>query len=110
MTMGDLSVLVGNALYYISDNGTRRILKHDLGTSLISLPRTPYKDIVLTAMIDGELGYLLFFKSVSKPEREKCLSLAHRTVFRMTTYIEVTRWVKKSVNDSRDPTSVGDHA
>jgi hypothetical protein len=38
------------------------------------------------------------------------LSLAHRTVFHMTTYIEVTRWVKKSVNDSRDPTSVGDHA
>jgi hypothetical protein len=73
MTMGDLSVLVGNALYYISDNGTRRILKHDLGTSLISLPRTPYKDIVLTAMIDGELGYLLFFKSVSKPS-EKCES------------------------------------
>jgi hypothetical protein len=61
------SVLVGNALYYVSVNGTRRrILKHYLGkqeTSLIRLPRTPYRDIELTATADTELGFAALHKS-----------------------------------------------
>jgi hypothetical protein len=60
------SVLVGNALYYVSVSGTRRIiLKHDLGkqeTSLIRLPRTPYRDIELTATDTG-LGFAALHES-----------------------------------------------
>ncbi|KAK3151657.1 hypothetical protein QOZ80_3AG0248790 [Eleusine coracana subsp. coracana] len=58
---GGPSVLVGNALYYVCDSfPRRRIIKHDLQkqeTSLINLPHTRYKDIVLTAMADGGLAF-----------------------------------------------------
>ncbi|GJN07918.1 hypothetical protein PR202_ga25791 [Eleusine coracana subsp. coracana] len=62
------SVLSENALYYVSDNcrSSKKILKVDLSTreaSLIRLPRTPYKHIGLTAMVDGGLGFAAMHES-----------------------------------------------
>ncbi|KAL6902177.1 hypothetical protein ACP4OV_005053 [Aristida adscensionis] len=76
------SVHLENALYFMAGYGNSKVLKYDLGTtetSLIRLPRTPYKHIALMATMDDGLGFAGVHKS------KLCLWSKPRGLCRMGT-------------------------
>jgi hypothetical protein len=91
------SVLSGNALYCMSCDGQRseKVLKADLSTReayLIRLPRTPYKRIELTVMVDGGLGFAAVHESKlhlwsREPGSKAYAGWTHNRVFELDTLL-----------------------